>query len=262
MIAPELLTKLKHLRLSGMAGVLEVRMQQAVSGRLSYQEFFDLLLEDELTGRRDRLLERRLRQANFPERKRLDDFSFDFNPAINRQQIFDLATCRFVGERKGWLVIGQTGVGKSHLIIAVGIRAVECGYKVLYRSAFDLLEDIAEATATGQRRQFVAQMTEVPLLIIEDLGLRKVPATAAEDLLEILHRRHQKAATIISSNRPLEDWPAMLGGDTAATSALVDRFLHTCQISLIRGKSYRLWERQQRDKGGPKEKGPDKGQAK
>jgi DNA replication protein DnaC len=248
MISSELEQKLRHLRLSGMAGVFSVRLAQAVSGRLSHQEFFELLVEDELVRRRDRLLERRLRLARFPEAKRLEDFNFDFNAGINRQQIFDLATGRFVDERRGWLVIGQTGVGKSHLIIAVARRVVESGRQALYRSAFDLLEDMAEAAATGRRREYVTEMCRVPLLILEDLGLRRVPDSAAEDLLEILHRRYQKASTIISSNRPLEDWAAMLGGDTAATSALLDRFLHHSELTLIKGKSYRLYERQQREK--------------
>jgi DNA replication protein DnaC len=252
MINSELERKLKHLRLSGMAQVMDVRIQQAISSRLSHLEFFELLVEDELHRRRDRLFEQRLRQAGLPERKRLEDFNFDFNTNINRKQIFDLATARFISEHRGWLVIGPPGVGKSHLIMAVAMRAVESGYRALYRSAFDLLEDIAEATATGQRRQFVADITRVPLLIIEDLGLRKVPVTAAEDLLEILHRRYQKASTIISSNRPLDDWGTMLGGDTAATSALLDRFLHTSELTLIKGKSYRLYDRQQRQKAAGK----------
>ena len=251
MISSELERKLKTLRLSGMAQVMDVRIQQAVCSRLSHLELFELLVEDELTRRRDRLLEQRLRQADLPERKRLEDFNFDFNPSINRKQIFDLATCRFIAEHRGWLLIGQTGVGKSHLVIAIAMRAVQSGYKVLYRSAFDLLEDIAEATATGERRQYIAGMTRVPLLILEDLGLRKVPPTSAEDLLEILHRRYQKTSTIISSNRPLEDWGTMLGGDTAATSALLDRFVHTSDLTMIKGKSYRLHERQNREKTKP-----------
>ena len=206
MISSELERKLRHLRLSGLAQVFDVRLQQAVQGRLSHQEFFELLIDDELTRRRDRLLERRLRQAQFPEQKHLEEFNFSFNPSINRQQIFDLATCRFIPQHRGWLVIGQTGVGKSHLIITAGIKAVEAGHRVQYRSAFDLLEDIAEATATGRRRSYIAEMTRIPLLILEDLGLRRVPESAAEDLLEILHRRYQKTSTILSSNRPLEDW--------------------------------------------------------
>ncbi len=248
MISLELERKLRHLRLSGLAQVFDVRLQQAIQGRLSHQEFFELLIDDELTRRRDRLLERRLRQAQFPERKLLEDFRFSFNTSINRQQIFDLATCRFIEQCRGWLVIGQAGVGKTHLIITVGIKAVEAGHRVQYKSAFDLLEDIAEATATGMRRPYIAEMTRIPLLIIEDLGLRRVPDSAAEDLLEILHRRYQKTSTIISSNRPLEDWGAMLGGDTAATSALLDRFLHVSEVTFIRGQSYRLYERQQREK--------------
>jgi DNA replication protein DnaC len=262
MLSPELERKLKHLRLSGMAQVFAVRLQQAVSGRLSHQEFLELLVEDELTRRRDRLRERRMRQAAFPERKRLEDFNFSFNPSINRQQIFDLATGRFVSEGRGWLIIGQTGVGKSHLIIAVGIKLVENGIRTIYRSSFDLLEDIAEATATGTRREFITEMTSIPVLIIEDLGLRKIPPAAAEDLLELLHRRYQKTSTILSSNRPLEDWGIMLGGDTAATSTLLDRFLHHSEVTLIRGKSYRLYERQQREKSHSKSNTKGKGNKK
>lgn len=148
MISPELERKLRHLRLSGMAQVFDVRLEQAVQGRLSHQEFFELLIDDELTRRRDRLLERRLRQAQFPERKSLEDFNFSFNSSINRQQIFDLATGRFIEQRRGWLVIGQTGVGKTHLIIAVGMKAVEAGHRVRYQSAFDLLEDMAVTGTT------------------------------------------------------------------------------------------------------------------
>ena len=253
MISSELERKLRHLRLSGLARVFDVRLQQAVQGRLSHQEFFELLIDDELTRRRDRLLERRRRPAQFPGQKHLEDFNFSFNHSINRQQIFDLATCRFIEQRRGWLVIGQTGVGKTHLIITVGIKAVEAGHRVQYKSAFDLLEDIAEATATGYRRSCIAEMTRIPLLIIEDLGLRRVPQSAAEELLEILHRRYQKTSTIISSNRPLEDWGTMLGGDTAATSALLDRFLHSSEVTFIRGQSYRLYERQQREKSTQKQ---------
>lgn len=255
MISSQLERKLRHLRLSGMAQVFNVRLQQAVEGRLSHQEFFELLIEDEVNRRRDRLLERRLRQAHFPERKSLEDFNFSFNASINRQQIFDLATARFIEQHRGWLVIGQSGVGKTHLIIAIGMKAVEAGYPVLYKSAFDLLEDMAEATATGTRRRYITDMTRIPLLIIEDLGLRRVPESAAEDLLEILHRRYQKTSTILSSNRPLEDWGTMLGGDTAATSALLDRFLHASEVTFIRGKSYRLYERQQREKNKKKTEG-------
>ena len=163
-----------------------------------------------------RLSPRRLRQAQFPEQKHLEDFNFSFNHSINRQQIFDLATCRFIQQRRGWLVIGQTGVGKTHLIITVGIKAVEAGHRVQYKSAFDLLEDIAESTATGMRRSYIAEMTRIQLLIIEDLGLRRVP-------------------------------------QSATTSALLDRFLHSLEVTFIRGKSYRLYERQQREKSTQKQ---------
>jgi DNA replication protein DnaC len=235
-------SRLRHLRLSGMAATLEVRNQEAIAASLSHREFLELLVEDELNTRRDRLLARRIKKAGFPALKTLEDFDWSFNTSINKRQLFDLATARFMTKGQGIHLQGPPGVGKSHLAIALGIRAIHAGYPVLYRSALDLLEGLAEATALDERKVMIQEICQVPLIIIDDLGLNRTPPGAAQNLLEIFMRRYKKASTIVTSNRPIEDWGKLLG-DAAIATAILDRFLHHAVVIAIKGKSYRLTKR-------------------
>ena len=231
--------QLKSIRLSGMANALPVRIQEARARELPHLDFLTLLVEDELTRRRDRLLERRLKAARFPERKTFDTFDFSFNPSINKQKILELASARFVVEAANVLFLGPPGVGKSHLAIAIGIGAVEKGFTVAYRSIFDLAEDLAEAHALGQRRELIAELVKPSLLIIDEFGMKKLPGNAAEDLLEVFHRRYHHGANLIATNRPMEDWGKLLD-DTASASAILDRFLENVHLVKIGGRSFRL----------------------
>lgn len=242
---PDLDSRLRHLRLGGMAQVLPVRNQEAITNNLAYVDFLDLLVEDELNRRRDRLLARRIAQAGLPQLKTLDDFNWSFNTDLPKALILDLATVRFVAERAGVLLIGPPGVGKSHICLSLALAAIHAGHTVLYRSAFDLAEDLSEAAALETRKEVVHKLTRVDLLVIEDLGMRRLPPTAAEDLLEIFTRRYEVGATLLSSNRPIEDWGQVLG-DTAAVGAMLDRFLHHAEILQLKGKSYRMHDRQRR----------------
>jgi DNA replication protein DnaC len=133
-------------------------------------------------------------------------------------------------------MLGNAGVGKSHLAQAIGMAAIHAGFRVLYREAHVLFEELLLANAIGERVAAIATYSEIPLLIIDDLGMRKLPANAAEDLLEIVMRRYERASTILTSNRPLDDWPKLLG-DTPAVAAFLDRLMHHSHLVEIRGKA-------------------------
>src|SRR5882762_1211333 len=230
---------LRKLRLSGMAAVLETRLRHAQSEKLAPIDLVSLLVSDELLRRQDRLLERRHKQARFrnPDRS-LDTFDFDFNKKMNRALIYELATGRFIAQREDGLFLGPSGTGKSHLAQAIGRAVIQQGHRVLYREAHILLEELADATLDGTRKDLLTELTTVPLLIIDDLGMRKLPHTAAEDLLEIIMRRYERASTLLTSNRPVDDWGKLLG-DTAAVTALLDRLLHHAHVLKCGPKSWR-----------------------
>jgi len=222
----ELQRSLRQLRLGGMAAVLETRLRQAQAEPMAPIDLVSCLISDELTRRADRLLERRRKQAGFRDaNKTLDNFDFAFNPKMNRSLVFDLASGAFIGRREDALFLGPGGSGKSHLAQAIGHAAIQQGYRVLYRETHVLLDELAETVIDGTRRDFMDTLSTVPLLIIDDFGMRKLPLTAAEDLLEIVMRRYERASTLLTSNRPVEDWGKLLG-DTAAVSAMLDRLLH------------------------------------
>ena len=235
----ELERSLRQLRLGGMAAVLETRLRQAQAEAMAPLDLIASLVSDELTRRSDRLLERRLKQAEFRDADRgLENFDFNFNPKMNRSLIYDLATSAFIGKREDALFLGPGGTGKSHLAQAIGRAAIQQGYRVLYRETHVLLDDLAEAVADGTRREFMETLTTVPLLIIDDFGMRKLPLTAAEDLLEIIMRRYERASTLLTSNRPVEDWGKLLG-DVAAVTAMLDRLLHHGHVLKCGPRSWR-----------------------
>ena len=186
----QLTTRLRHLRLSGMVEALPGRVAQAEAAPLPHLEFLELLVEDELARRADRLFARRLKQAGITVVKTLADFDWSFNSKIPKTKIVELASARFLQTHAGVLLIGPPGVGKSHLATAIAVGAIRAGRRALVRSTFDLAADFAEADATGARREFVQQLTRVDLLVLEDFGMKKLGSTAAEDLLEVFVRRH------------------------------------------------------------------------
>ncbi len=222
-----------------MAAVLETRLRQAQAETMTPIDLIACLVSDELTLRADRLLQRRRKQAGFRDPdKTLDNFDFSFNPKMNRSLVFDLATGAFIAKHEDALFLGPGGTGKSHLAQAIGQAAILQGYKVLYREVHVLLDELADALADGTRKDYMQSVGTVPLLIVDDFGMRKLPHTAAEDLLEIVMRRYERFSTLLTSNRPVEDWGKLLG-DVAAVGAMLDRLLHHGHVLKCGPRSWR-----------------------
>ena len=237
----ELERALRSLRLSGMSATLEARALQVGSHEMDFIEAFSWLIQDELDRRRSRLLDRRYTLSGLAERKDLKDFDWSYNPRLPRRDVLELATLKFIAAHDDALLIGPPGTGKSHVAKALALLAVNRGYKVIYREAHQLIEDINEARELGTIRKLRAQFRAADLLLIDDLFLRRLPAQAGDELADVLMSRYEKAATIITSNRPLDDWPKLLG-DAVVVTPLLDRLMHHGHLLKFEGKSWRLKE--------------------
>lgn len=242
--------QLKQLRLSGLSESLEVRLQEAKSSKLDHAEFLELILADELVVRRDRQIARRTKAAAFRDQKSLDDFDFEFNTSVKRKQVFDMAAGDFVRKHHDAIFIGPPGVGKSHLVQSIGRQLIRDGFTVYYRSIFDCVRDFLHDEAFEGHDRILNRYLKPDLLILDDMGMKQLPKKSGEFLFEIIMRRHELRSTVMTSNRPLEDWGKLIG-DVPAATAILDRFLQDAELIQITGRSYRLRGRSADTKTGP-----------
>ncbi|HVH62388.1 MAG TPA: IS21-like element helper ATPase IstB [Candidatus Dormibacteraeota bacterium] len=245
MSMPELQRSLRSLRLSGMIATLEARAMQVAQHEMNFLEAFSWLVQDELDRRRSRLIDRRFTLSGLPERKDLKDFDWTYNPKVPKRDILELATLKFIEAREGALLIGQPGTGKSHCAKAIAQLAVQHGYKVFYREAHVLIEEINEARELGELRKYRAQLNVAELLVIDDLFLRKLPVNAGDELADVLMSRYEKSSVVITSNRGVDDWGKLLG-DVVVVAPLLDRIMHRGNLLKFEGKSWRLKEAAER----------------
>ena len=180
----------------------------------------------------------------FRDTKTLEEFDFGFNPSIKRKEVFDLASCRFIREQRDVLLVGPPGVGKSHIVQAVGYHAIKANFTVLYRSVFDAVRELMADSVLEDQEKALKKYLKPDLLIIDDMGMKHLPPRAGEYLFEVIMRRYENRSTMMTSNRPIDEWGKLIG-DVPSATAILDRFLHHAEIISIKGRSYRLKDRAQ-----------------
>ena len=239
----QLIPKLKSLRLSGVLETLEVRNRQALDEKLAYVEFLERLLEDEIERRAHKQLVLRLRRAAFTGEKTLEGFDWSFNPSLNRRQIQDLATCQWLERKEVVLIVGPSGVGKSHLAQALGQEASRRSYQVLFTTVVKMLAHLHGGRADGTRERRLTTFLRPDLLILDDYGLTPLRGHEPEDFYEVINERYERGSLLVTSNRDYGEWPGAFGDNPLLASAALDRLAHRAHLITITGASYRAHQR-------------------
>jgi DNA replication protein DnaC len=235
---PEINSFIKQLRLSHLCESLPKRNQEAIEKKLTYMEFLSLLLQDELLGRENNKLKARSKRANIRSDKTLENFDFDFNPKINRAQIKELASCRFIQEKTPVLIVGPTGTGKSHIAQAISHCAIRKGVDVIWLSQTKLFTELQAARAAGRYEKKFSELVRVPLLIIDDFGLRPLRSPQDEDFHDLISHRYENAATMVTSNLDFNEWGEAFPNRLLAAATL-DRLRHNAHRVILDGTSFR-----------------------
>lgn len=232
-------SKLRNLKLAGMVKSLESRNSYALEKKASYLDFLELLIEDEHVNRNANSFNKRLNKSKIDTQKDIETFDFNYQPELDKTLIMDLAACRFIGQNKNIVLQGKPGVGKTHLANAIGLEAIKKGYKVMFLHINELIEKLNMANAEGSKIQFINQLMNMDLIILDELGFKKIPENSIDDIFEVIRRRYEKGSLIITTNRKFEDWGEIFADYTMA-SAIIDRIVHHAYILRISGESFRI----------------------
>jgi DNA replication protein DnaC len=235
----ELKNKLRELKLAGAVKTLETRNKYALEHKASYLEFLELIIEDEYANRMANSYHKRFSKAKLTMQKTLDNYDFSYQPELDKKLINELASCRFILEKKNIILMGKPGVGKTHIANAIGLEAIKQGYKVLFIHVNDLIDRLYASKADGTYQHTLKSFLMADLLILDELGFKKIPATGLDDFFEIIRRRYENGSMIITTNRSFEDW-AQIFGDLVLASAIIDRVVHHAYILKITGESFRI----------------------
>ena len=242
----QLENKMRMLKLSGMLETLNMRLDQGQKEGLSFTQFLEMLLEDEVQHRVNKRLATRISRARFEEEKSLEDFDFYFNPKLPAAYIRELATCQFIERKESVILCGPVGVGKTHLAQALGHQACRAGYNVLFIKASRLLADLGGGRADDTWEKRVKHYLKPHLLILDDFAMKEFTKTQAEDLYELIDRRHHTSSLIVTANRAPKDWYPLFPNPVIAESAL-DRLVSSAHLITLTGKRYRSTLRPDKD---------------
>jgi DNA replication protein DnaC len=230
---------LKTLRLPSFSREYDKVAGQCAQERVDYPRYLLRLCELEVLDRERRAMERRIRSARFPVTKSLDSFDFTVIPALNKALVLELARCDYISRKENVLALGNSGTGKTHIALGLGLAACQKGYGVRFVTAASLVHELIEAKDEKWLLRYQKQLARYELLIVDELGFVPLSKSGAELLFEILSQRYERRATFITSNLPFNEWTEILGSERL-TGALLDRLTHHVHILEMNGSSYRL----------------------
>ena len=238
-VMQNLLKDLKEFKLAGMAFCIEERLSYARANKLSYQELLELLCEDEKSNHKDNNYKKRKNASKLPAIKKMEDFDFSFQPSIDEMLVNDLSTCQFIKNKENVILVGSSGTGKTHLAIALGLKALNKDYSVHFSTVSDLLHSLYVSKADNSYHKKLKQLLNYDLLILDELGFKQLPKYSSDDFFNIISKRYENKSTIITTNKPIDEWNDIFD-EEVLTKAIVDRIMHHVFLLNIKGKSYRM----------------------